>query len=130
MRERFAWEVRSIKSAYSGILWAMERQLRQTNKSVSLQIRALRQEVGREFGLVSRIMAALLGPVMLWTSRREQRQLAEGKTYEPKTFIERRNWTKQPDGAIQEGFDQQSDVLPVLPQVRRRERAKATPVGV
>ena len=25
---------------------------------------------------------------MLFSSRREQRQLAEGKTYEPKTFIE------------------------------------------
>jgi hypothetical protein len=39
----------------------------------------------------------LLGPVLLWTSRREQKRLAQGKTYEPKTFIEHRNWTTQTD---------------------------------
>src|SRR5579885_575809 len=92
VRERFAWEVRSLKSAYSGLLWAMERQLRRTNEAVSQQVRALRQELGREFGPVSRTAARLLGPVLLWTSRREQKRLANGQTYEPKTIIERRNW--------------------------------------
>jgi hypothetical protein len=29
---------------------------------------------------------------MLWTARREQKRLAAGKTYEPPTIIERRNW--------------------------------------
>jgi hypothetical protein len=29
---------------------------------------------------------------MLWSSRREQRRLASGVTYEPDTVIERRNW--------------------------------------
>jgi len=29
----------------------------------------------------------------LWTSRREQRRLDAGKTYEPDTVIERRNWS-------------------------------------
>ena len=94
IRERFQWEVRSIKTAYSGVLWAMERQLRRTNQVVSQQIRALRKDMGCEFGMVSRVTAGLLGPVLLWTSRREQKRLAEGKTYEPKTFIERRNWVE------------------------------------
>jgi hypothetical protein len=91
--ERFEWEVRSIRTAYSGLLWAMERQLRQSNESISNQIRSLRQEIGAEFGSLSRAMSWLLGPVILWTSRREQRQLAAGKTYEPETIIEQRNWT-------------------------------------
>jgi len=95
IRERFQWEVRSIKTAYSGVLWAMERQLRRTNQVVSQQIRALRKDMGCEFGMVSRVTAGLLGPVLLWTSRREQKRLAEGKTYEPKTFIEHRNWRTQ-----------------------------------
>jgi hypothetical protein len=30
--------------------------------------------------------------VMLWASRREQRRLARGVTYEPDTVVERRNW--------------------------------------
>jgi hypothetical protein len=92
VRERFEWEVRSIKSGYGALLWAMERQLRRTNEAVSQQVRALRQEIGREFGPVSRWATRLLGPVLLWTARREQKRLAEGWTYEPQTIIERRNW--------------------------------------
>ena len=49
-----------------------------------------------QFGLVSKLKMAFLGPVMLYTGKREQRQLDAGKTYEPPTFIERRNWTAQP----------------------------------
>ena len=75
----------------------MERQLRRTNEAVSQQIRALRKEIGSEFGVVNRVIAGLLGPVLLWTSRREQKRLAEGKTYEPRTFIEHRNWSTQTD---------------------------------
>jgi radical SAM superfamily enzyme YgiQ (UPF0313 family) len=92
VRERFAWEIHSIKVVYSGLLWAMERQLVRTNEAMTRQIRALREEMGSEFGVLSRVMAGLLGPVLLWTSRREQQQLAKGKTYEPRAFTERRNW--------------------------------------
>jgi radical SAM family protein/B12 binding protein len=91
VRRRFEWEVRSLKSAASGLLWAMERQLRHTNAGVSAQIRALRQDLGREFGPISR-MAAALGPALLWSTRREQQRLARGATYEPETIVERRNW--------------------------------------
>jgi hypothetical protein len=89
VRERFEWEVRSIRTTYSGLLWAMERQ---TGRP---EIKALRRQLAKEFGLGSRVMGALLGPVLLWTSRREEKQLAAGKTYEPKTFVERRNWTAE-----------------------------------
>ena len=92
IRSRFAWEVRSIKTAYSGLLWAMERRLRDSNEGLSRQIRALRHDIGNEFGAAARLMSGILGPVFLWSSRREQRRLAAGKTYEPATFIERRNW--------------------------------------
>jgi hypothetical protein len=34
----------------------------------------------------------VLGPILLWTTRREEHRLAKGRTYEPPTFIERRNW--------------------------------------
>jgi len=92
IRERFAREVAGLKTIYSGLLWAMERQLRETNESVSQKIRALRRELGVEFGLWSRVTAKLAGPVMLWSTRREEKRLARGVTYEPKMIIERRNW--------------------------------------
>ena len=97
VRERFEWETRSIKTAYSGLLWAMERQLRQTDKAMSQQIRALRKDIGREFGVVTRVIGNVLGPLLLWTSRREQKRLTEGATYEPKMFLEHRNWITQED---------------------------------
>ncbi len=94
VRARFEWEVRTLKNAYSGLLWAMERQLRKTNDSVSAQIRGLRKELGREFGLFSAVAGRVLGPVVYWTSRREAKRLSSGHTYEPPTIIERRNWAE------------------------------------
>jgi len=91
IRQRFEWEVRSIKTGYSAVLWAMERQLRESNRAISEQVNALRRELAEEFGGVSRAMAWILGPLMLWCARREEVQLAAGKTYEPKTIITRRN---------------------------------------
>ena len=70
----------------------MERRFRKTNQSVAVQVRSLRKEIGREFGIAARTVGRILGPVALWTTRREERRLEAGKTYEPPTIIERRNW--------------------------------------
>lgn len=92
VRNRFEWEVRSLRSTYGAALWAMEKRLRKTNKDVSDRIAQLRRDIGREFGPAARLLANLLGPVLFWTSLREDRQLAKGKTYEPPMFIERTHW--------------------------------------
>jgi len=92
VRARFAWEANSLRDGYAAALWAMEKHLRQTNAAVSQKIRALRQEIGAEFGLASRLVTRVLGPILLRSARREERRLAAGKTYEPRTIIERRNW--------------------------------------
>jgi len=92
IRLRFESEIGSLRSAYGGVLWAMERQLRKTNEAVSQRVRELRQEIEIEFGAATRLASAFLGPLMLWTTRREEKQLSRGKTYEPETIIERRNW--------------------------------------
>ena len=92
VRERFAQEMHRLSGIYSSALWAMERQFRKVDEGVSEQIRAVRQEFKRESGVISRVMPAVLGPVLLWTTRREERRLLRGKTYEPPTILERRNW--------------------------------------
>ncbi len=92
IRKRFEWEVRSIQTAYSGLLWAMERQLQRSNATVSQQIRALRLDIASEFGALTRAITWIVGPIALWTSRREQKRMNQGKTYEPKTIVEHRNW--------------------------------------
>jgi radical SAM superfamily enzyme YgiQ (UPF0313 family) len=92
VRARFEWEVRQLKSAYNASLWAMEKRLKHVNGQVSRQIKSLRKDVEQEFGVAARGTRAFLGPLLLWSSRREDKRLARGKTYEPPTFVERRNW--------------------------------------
>jgi len=92
VRERFQRQVKKIIGAYNAALWAMERDFRKVNRSVSEKIHKLRREVEKEFPVVARLTAASLGPVLLWSTRRETRRLASGKTYEPPMFIERSHW--------------------------------------
>jgi radical SAM superfamily enzyme YgiQ (UPF0313 family) len=93
VRARFTWEARSLRDGYAAALWAMERYMRDANAAVSEQIHQLRKDIGREFGLASRVLSRAIGPVLLWSARREERRLAEGVTYEPHTIIERTNWS-------------------------------------
>jgi hypothetical protein len=92
IRERFEREIQSLKTVYTGMLWAMARHLKAANAEVAIRIEELRREIHREFGIVSRMTASVLGPLILWTSRREEKRLANGFRYEPPVVIERRNW--------------------------------------
>jgi len=92
VRERFARENVKLRTAYSAALWAAEKYFRRVNQDVSRQIHELRREIGKEFGAMSRVLSAAMGPVLLWSTRREDRRLARGVTYEPPTILERRNW--------------------------------------
>jgi len=92
VRERFAREMKKLGSGYNAALWVMEREFKRINREVSVQIHALRREVEQEFGMMARVKATLLGPVLRWTTRREESRLAAGKTYEPPSIVERRNW--------------------------------------
>jgi len=92
VRERFAREAQKLNYAYNAALWAMEKEFKKVNRSVSGRIHKLRREVEKEFPVLARLTAASLGPILLWAARREDRRLAKGRTYEPPTFVERRNW--------------------------------------
>jgi hypothetical protein len=83
-----------LKKVYGGVLWAMEHRLRNTNHSVALQIRALREEMEHEFGFLAVVASHLLGPVLWFTSLREDKRLARGQRYEPETMMDRRNWVE------------------------------------
>lgn len=92
VREGFARGAKKLSSAYNAALWVMEREFRKINRSVSEQIHSLRMEVEKEFPVMGRLTATLLGPALLWCARREERRLASGRTYEPPIIIERTNW--------------------------------------
>jgi radical SAM superfamily enzyme YgiQ (UPF0313 family) len=92
VRERFTREMKKVSTGYNAALWAMEREFKNVNQQVSEDIRSLRGEIRNEFPLVGRVSAGVLGPVLLWTARREEKLLAKGRTYEPPTIVERSNW--------------------------------------
>jgi radical SAM superfamily enzyme YgiQ (UPF0313 family) len=94
VRERFRREGRLLHHAYAAVLWAIERRIRKDNAPVALQVRALRLELEREFGMTAIAAARLLGPVLWWTSLHEEKRLAAGRSYEPSTIIGRRNWVQ------------------------------------
>jgi radical SAM superfamily enzyme YgiQ (UPF0313 family) len=94
IRERFRRDGQMIRTMYSSMLWAMEHQLKSTNAALSERVRALREDIRRHCGILAPLSSAVLGPVFLWTAKREARRLAEGWTYEPPTFIERTNWSE------------------------------------
>lgn len=93
IRERFEREAQALKTAYSGMLAAMESRLKRTNAAVSRQIHDLRDDIRREFGAAVRLSEWFLGPLLAWSAWREERRLARGVTYEPQMFVERRNWS-------------------------------------
>ena len=92
IRARFDRELAKLKSTYTGMLWAMERQLKSANANVALRVRELRMDMHRELGLASRLTSTLMGPLLLWSLKREAKRLADGITYEPETIVERTNW--------------------------------------
>ncbi len=96
VRERYRREGRTLRHAWGGFLWAMEHRLTVSNPAISAQIRTLRKKMEREFGWFSLVEAKLLGPILWWTSRREEKRLAAGQSYEPATIIDRRNWVEGP----------------------------------
>jgi len=94
VRERIANEAVKLRTTYDAALWVMEKRLKKTNASVSARIRDLRRDIEHEFGGATRLLRTVLGPFLLWMSKREDKRLARGQTYEPKTFVDRRNWVE------------------------------------
>jgi len=84
--------MKKLGSAYNAALWVMEREFKKVNRTVGEQIHRLRRDVEKEFPVMARLTANLLGPALLWSTRREEKRLAAGRTYEPPVIVERRNW--------------------------------------
>ena len=93
VRARFAADANKLRNGYGGALWAMERYLRDSNQRVSARIGELRREIEHELGGLSAAIDRVVGPVLLWSARHEAAAFPMGRPLEPKTFIDRRNWT-------------------------------------
>jgi radical SAM superfamily enzyme YgiQ (UPF0313 family) len=92
VRERLRRDARALGTAYAGALWAIQRYFRRRNEQVAEKSKELLARIRREFGMrawFAGSIAGMLFRISLWL---EERRLAVGKTYEPPTFVDRRNW--------------------------------------
>jgi len=92
VRARFTAEADNLRRGYGAALWAMQRYLRGSNQAISERIAELRTQMESEFGVVSRVLNRVIGPLLLWSARREGTAYPEGRPLEPRTFVDRRNW--------------------------------------
>ncbi|RZB36935.1 MAG: hypothetical protein SRB2_01735 [Desulfobacteraceae bacterium Eth-SRB2] len=88
IRDRFAWEVKPLRTTYAAAVWAMKRHFR-TNKPMAEKMNSLLQEIYETFGLKTRIIAPLAGIYIYAALKKEERRLANGWTYEPDCFYEK-----------------------------------------
>jgi hypothetical protein len=92
VRARVERSAAQLGGGYAAALWAMERYLRGVNPAVSARIADLRQQIHRELGTRSRVIAAAVGPLLHMAARREATRHPAGRRLEPRTFVERTNW--------------------------------------
>ena len=116
IRARYELEAGQLKNSHTAALWVMEQQLRDTNPQVSRRIRELRLEIEHEFGWRTKLVSQVLGPVLLWMTRREERRLSQGTVYEPPVFVERMNWA----GAERSHLELHNSALPSYSQAAAR----------
>jgi len=88
VRRRFAWEARELPTIYAALVAGAKRHYRKT-PAMRAKMDEFLRDLHREFGIKSRLFAALGGPYVHWKIRREQRYLDAGGTYEPPTFYDR-----------------------------------------
>jgi len=88
IRRRFQWEIRSLKTTYAAAVWAMKRWYKADEKMYG-KIKSILNDIYREFGWKTRIIAPLLGMFIKGAMKREQKRLDAGWTYEPAMFYEK-----------------------------------------
>ena len=91
IRRRYVWESQELATTFSAIIWAMKRYYRK-NPTMRAKMSRILQDLYKEFGWKSRLFAAAAGPYVFWKTRREEKRLSQGWTYEPPTFYERNHF--------------------------------------
>jgi radical SAM superfamily enzyme YgiQ (UPF0313 family) len=101
IRERFAWEVRPLRTTYAGAVWAMRKWYGE-NAAMKRTLDRLLKDLYRTFGWKTRIVAPPIGMYISWAIKREEQRLARGWTYEPETCRRSRNQIPMRDMVTQE----------------------------
>jgi len=88
IRKRFEWEIAPVRTTYSFAVWAMRRWYK-NDKRIYKKLDSLLTDIYAEFGLKTRVFTPVAGLYIYFCLLRENRQLANGRSYEPRTFYEK-----------------------------------------
>ena len=88
IRQRFAWEVRPLRTVYAGAVWAM-RKWYSRDKRMEKKLNSLVKDLYATFGWTTRITAPLIGRYLYLALKKEEERLARGWTYEPLSFYQK-----------------------------------------
>ena len=126
VRRRYARESKGLATTFSAVIWAMKWYYR-GNPEMQAKMSDILRDLYREFGWRSRLVAALLGPFLLWKTWREQKRLADGWTYEPETFYDRNDFVASSDAEDARCAEKcryvTPRIMPECPATQRRSEA-------
>jgi radical SAM superfamily enzyme YgiQ (UPF0313 family) len=88
IRDRFAWEVRPLRTTYAGAVWAMRKWYRGDDRMMK-KMESLLKDLYNTFGWLTRVTAPVIGQYVYYTIKKEEQRLARGWTYEPGTVYEK-----------------------------------------
>jgi hypothetical protein len=136
VRRRFVWDNEAMATTYAAVVAATRRYYRR-DPAMRTKLSELLNGLIREFGWRSRLCAAIGGPFLHWTTRREEKRLARGWTYEPPTFYEHNDAAYTLDDAARRGGERCTHVTPAIPAKRdgialvddRVDQTAEAPVG-
>jgi len=87
IRKWYAMQVERMPTLYAGALWATRSWFKDNPRIVERMTDVLK-DIYREFGLKSHLAAPIVGWIVLYLLRREEKRLEGNYTYEPPTFYE------------------------------------------
>ena len=88
IRDRFAWEVKPLRTTYAAAVWAMKSRYR-ANQRMAEKMNSLLHNIYNTFGWKTRIIAPLAGIYVYAALKKEEKRLAKGLTYEPDPIYEK-----------------------------------------
>ena len=88
IRDRFRREARPLRTGYAAAVWAMKKWYR-GHEALAKKMDDFLNDIYRQFGWTTRLVAPLLGRFLYGTLRKEEKRLAEGWTFEPRIFYEK-----------------------------------------
>ncbi|MBW1838183.1 MAG: cobalamin-dependent protein, partial [Deltaproteobacteria bacterium] len=88
IRNRFAWEIKPLRTTHAAAVWAMKKWYR-NNESIAKKMDSLLGDIYKALGWKTRMIAPLIGRALFTTLKKEEKRLADGWSYEPDSFYEK-----------------------------------------